>query len=191
MCVLVVKPANVSMPSYEDLKAMYNRNPHGCGFATPSRIYKTMSFAKFVHELDKVEDSEPCIIHLRLATHGSIGTKNCHPFKGRLADGSDIYFAHNGILDINAVGDMTDSETAFKYRFIPVANNCGLYSRSFDRVVNDIIGYSKFAFLHDGEVRTYGHFTEYKGLLCSNMLWYRPSHREMYYQLRHDFSLAL
>lgn len=190
MCVLVVKPANVAMPSFDDLKAMYNKNPHGCGFCTPNKIYKSLNFAKFMHELNKVDDNEPCIIHFRLATHGSIKANNCHPFKGKLKNGEDIYFAHNGILNIRPKNDMTDSETAFKNIFIPVADANGLYSETFDDVIDEIIGSSKFAFLHNGEIKTYGNFTTYKGLLCSNMYWH-TFHVYDYYTRKRDYSLAL
>jgi len=192
MCVLCVKPAGAKMFSFDDLKAMYNRNPHGCGFATPTRTFKSLNFAKFMHELNKVDDSEPCIIHFRYATHGSIKNDNCHPFEAKLDNGEMVKFAHNGVLSINAVGDMTDSETAFRYRFIPVANACGVFSKQFDGVVERIIGGSKFAFLHGSEIKTYGHFYSYKGCLCSNMYWYnRPSIYDTYYHVRRDYSLAL
>ena len=131
MCVIIVKPAGVKMPTSDIINAAFHANPHGCGFISPSTFYKGMSIKSLKKNLKQVSDDEPCIIHFRLATHGSIKRANCHPFNR-----GNVWFAHNGILDIRPERDMTDSETAFQ----------------------NVIGFSKFAFLQGDRLKMYGDF---------------------------------
>lgn len=153
MCVIIIKPAGVKMPSKEIINAAYQANPHGCGFISPSVFYKGMSFDSFKRHLKHVPDNEPCILHFRLATHGSIKRANCHPFHR-----DDVWFAHNGILSIRPQGDMTDSETAFQNVIYPAIVKYGYGSEQMDNAVNRVIGYSKFAFLKGDDVKLYGDF---------------------------------
>lgn len=154
------------MPSKKVLEACHIANPHGMGFVSESEYYKTMSFAQFRKRLSKVSKDENCIIHFRLATHGSVGRKNCHPFQK-----NGIFFAHNGILPIAPDGDKTDSETAFLRHLYPVAEAFGIQSDELRYEVQKIIGGSKFAFMRDGNVVTFGAFTNIQGVAYSNTRW--------------------
>lgn len=153
MCVIIVKPAGVKMPSNEIINAAYHANPHGCGLISPSVFYKGLSYRSFKKHLQKVREDEPCIIHFRLATHGSIKRANCHPFNR-----GDVWFAHNGILNIQPIGDMTDSETALQKVIYPAIVKYGYGSDGMDVAVAKVIGYSKFAFMQGDDVRLYGDF---------------------------------
>lgn len=153
MCVIIYKPAGVKMPSVYTLMAAHRANPHGCGFVSPSRSFKGLDFAQFIRNIARVSDAEPCIIHFRLATHGSIKRTNCHPFKR-----GGVSFAHNGVLDIDPVGDRTDSETAFIKYIHPAIKSHGWGSEMVDSVINTLIGSSKFALMYHGDVRLYGQF---------------------------------
>ena len=164
MCLLISKPAGAAMPTYNMLKQAYAANPHGCGFATPTKAFKSLNFGEFMHRLAQVDDSEPCIIHFRLATHGSIKKANCHPFRQ-----GNVWFAHNGILDIEPMGDKTDSETAFIKYIYPAIRQYGLDADETYDVIDCIIGYSRFAILDGSELRIYGDYTQYKGCYYSNM----------------------
>lgn len=176
MCVLVVCEAGHALPSREVLKAMHRANPHGMGFASKSLHYKGMNFERFYQRLQFVPQDENVIIHFRYATHGSVCAKNCHPFKK-----GSIWFAHNGILDIEPDGDMTDSETAFRNILYPVAREYGVFSQELAATVDEVIGYSKFAFLDKkGNVMMFGNFEQYHGLWCSNMNWMRYLYRPAY-----------
>lgn len=166
MCILIVKPQGAKVPPLQTLKNCAYRNNHGFGFATANRVYKTLSFADFVAKLREVKQDEPAVIHLRFATHGSICKANCHPFKD---EATGVAFAHNGVLPIIAENDMTDSETAFRRRFVPKIEKYGLYSRSLAQSVNRIIGSSKFAFIDgEGNLKTFGRFIEHNGVYYSN-----------------------
>lgn len=153
MCVIIYKPAGVKMPSIDTLVAAFRANPHGCGYASPSLNYRGLGFTQFLNALSFLNESEPCIIHFRYATHGSIKRTNCHPFKR-----GGISFAHNGVLDIMPVGDRTDSETAFLKYIYPAIKNYGWGSDRADGVVRSVLGGSKFAFMYRGEVKLYGDF---------------------------------
>ena len=164
MCVLVYVPANHKLPTRQELLAMHRQNPHGMGFASKSLNYKGMDFETFCNRLQFVPKDEDVIIHFRYATHGSVGVKNCHPFKK-----GKVWFAHNGILDITPRGDMTDSETAFRDILYPTIQEYGIDSEELQMTVDSIIGWSKFAIMGgDGKVRMFGDFTEYKGRYYSN-----------------------
>lgn len=168
MCVLIYKPAGVEMPSPAIMKACKAANPHGQGFVTPAVKCKTLNFGYFTERLSHVAKDEPCIIHFRLATHGSISRRNCHPFTK-----NGVSFAHNGIIDIKPYGDKTDSETAFDEFLLPVIERYGLKSRMLDIVVRELIGRSKFAFMQGGYVRLFGNFTNIDGCLFSNTRFLR------------------
>ena len=174
MCVLIVKPAGIQMPSYSILKQAYKANPHGCGFATKKRFYKTLNFEDFINELNKVRDDEDVMIHFRYATHGSIKKSNCHPFKKH-----DVVFAHNGILDITPIGDKTDSETAFLQVIYPIVKKYGLFSHETDEAVASVIGYSRFAILQGDNIKLYGDYVKVKGVYYSN-LRFLPYSRKFY-----------
>ena len=169
MCVICIVKGGQPLPSREIMRAMYRANPHGMGFVSPSVSYKGMDFSRFYNKLVTVPKGENIIIHFRYATHGSVCAKNCHPFKK-----GTLWFAHNGILDITPEGDMTDSETAFRNHLYPVAREYGIFSDELAYTVEEIRGTSRFAFMDgDGNVKTFGHFEDYQGMLCSNLNWQR------------------
>ena len=167
MCIIIVKPEGAKLPPFDIISRCAMRNPDGFGFAVPGRVYKAMDFVAFYAELQKsVTRDVPAIIHFRYATHGSVKRSNCHPFRDERLG---LSFAHNGMLDIEPVGDKTDSETAFKHYLLPVVRHYGFESHEFVAAVRDIIGYSRFAFLTDeGKIDVFGYFNHYQGCLYSN-----------------------
>lgn len=168
MCVLIYKPKGADLPNIEILNACHERNPHGSGFVTSKGVmFKTLNFKHFLYTLsNQVKKEDEAIIHFRLATHGSICKANCHPFKN-----GDIYFAHNGVLNVIPYYNKTDSETAFIKYFLPIIRKHGVHSRQLASIVNSVIGYSKFAFMQDGKVRLFGRFMNINGIYYSNTLW--------------------
>ena len=147
---------------------MYRANSHGCGFCTPTKYYRGLSFDAFMQKIRQVRIDEPCIIHFRLATHGSVKRNNCHPFYDA---GTGTYFAHNGILNVMPYKDTTDSETAFRSLFVPQIRQHGLQSDELAYSVQQVRANtgSKFAFMQGEDVLLFGEFQTYEGCLCSNM----------------------
>lgn len=166
MCVICIKNKGVEMPSEKELRQAYNANPHGCGFVSSNGLYwRGMDFDEFLHRISMVGKNDACIIHFRLATHGSHKASNCHPFKH-----NDLYFAHNGILPVRTKNDMTDSETVFRNVLAPASDIFGFGTNAFDDVVNRNIYSSRFAFMKDGKIRFYGSWLkEDNGLIWSNL----------------------
>lgn len=166
MCIIITKPAGVKLPPMAILNRCATLNPHGFGFATKDRIFKTLSYEEFKRALKTIRKDETAILHFRYATHGSIKTENCHPFRD---DETGVSFAHNGVLSIVPYEDMTDSETAFRGIIVPVIKEHGIDSDEFIVANYKVIGGSRFAYLDsEGEYRLYGAFTHYKGCWYSN-----------------------
>ena len=107
-----------------------------------------------------------CLIHMRLATHGSVCKYNCHPFRA-----GNVWFMHNGILNIEPVEDRTGSETAFLQKIYPVIQKYGFNSMEAEKTINSVIGCSRFAFMHNGKVSLYGSYQKLNGVYYSNMRW--------------------
>ena len=178
MCIISVKAKGIKRPTDEQFEAMMESNPHGFGMATFENgrivVRKTMEPEQYMKWVKKVKDETPAIFHMRIATHGSVSEKNCHPF---ISDDGQWAFAHNGILSIKNEGDMTDSETFFRRMALPLLNGGFLphaKDGAFDKMVDCIIGGSKFAFMDNtGEITAYGNWIEEDGLLFSNSS-YRP-----------------
>ena len=176
MCVIIVKNKGIEMPTEAEMRLAYEHNPHGWGFVSSNGLFAHgMYFNEFLSLVRYVGIEDACIIHFRIATHGSVKVENCHPFRGRV-DGEPVYFAHNGILPIRARKDMTDSETEFRDTLLPAMRLFGFGSMMFDQMVARRIHSSKFAFMKDGKIRVYGRWIkEDNGLLWSNL-----NHRPWY-----------
>jgi len=176
MCIIAIKPAKAAKPTREMFDAMIKGNPDGFGYMTWSaekglQVRKTMDSKLYLKWVNKIPDEQPVVYHMRIATHGSVQVKNCHPFQ----DATKTWgFAHNGVLSIHNEGDMTDSETFFKRIAMPFIY-AGMLpeSKPFDKMVEAIIGYSKFVFLHRGEIFKYGNFIKEGDLYFSNTS-YKP-----------------
>ena len=166
MCCIIYKPKGVQMPSLDILAKIARINHDGYGFVSTRHHFKSMSCDRFIDHLAKVEISEDCIIHMRFATHGSKCRANCHPFEE-----NGIYFAHNGILNILPIKDMTDSETAFKTILYPYIEAYGIDSIEVYDVISKMIGGSKFAFICDQQVRLFGRYEILDGVYYSNLRW--------------------
>lgn len=185
MCVIIIKKRGVQLPRREVLQAAFRANPDGCGFATSNgESWKGLRFEQFWRMLTRHDrHGEDVLIHFRWATHGSVCRRNCHPFKGNLSNGDAVYFAHNGVLDIESTNDKTDSEICFRGTLLPALNAAdGKFSRRVCSVINEARGTSRFAFVGPSGVRLFGDFVKYEGCLCSNLhfLRYLPEYRPRY-----------
>lgn len=177
MCVIIIKPRGAKMPTKREFLQAKIVNPHGFGFVSESMHYKSTDFEDFYNHIKRVPKSENCIIHFRYATQGSVRIKNCHPF---YCDG--VWFAHNGCLPYAPKGDMTDSEFAFRNFLLPPIKENGIESPEAEEAISNIIGWSKFAFMIDGEIYKFGQFVEYEGRYYSNM-------RHLYFASRAAFAV--
>ncbi len=171
MCCILYIPKGVETPTKEELFSVFLHNRDGCGFAdSDGNGYKTLSFDKFIKELEKRKITAACIVHFRYATHGSIKPKNCHPFTDKE---TGIVFAHNGVLPIVSHNDMTDSEIFFRERFLPKLKEQGndYDSEALWRYTDNQRGGSRFIFMRGDEVRLMGKWHEIDGVFYSNLNW--------------------
>ena len=172
MCVIIVKKQGVQTPSQSILNQAYRANSHGCGFAVKKAdgtfyMYKTLNFKKFCKKVfANVAIEDDAIFHFRLATHGSICKDNCHPFS---TEDGRLFFAHNGVLPIESENNQTDSEIIFNRLLAPAVGLFGLRSKTFANIVDSVIGGSKFAFLDEHGIKTFGNFETVNDLLFSNL----------------------
>ena len=171
MCILIVKKAGVNAPTKKILERCFKANPDGAGYAyiDGKKMYLNkgfMTFADFWRSFRAVDlTDKDCIIHFRIATHGTVCADNCHPF----AVTGQICAAHNGVLSIPSKNNKTDSEIFFTEICTPLIENFGIESPLFKEVVRLSIGSSKIAFLDiDSGLHTFGHFIESNGVLFSN-----------------------
>lgn len=177
MCVIIAKYSGTKMPSENIIRAAVARNNDGWGFVTSSGVCeKGFGVENLLKKLKKVKIEDSVILHCRWRTHGSVSIKNCHPFKDEV---SGMWFAHNGVLDIESKNDMTDSEICFRERLIPAFNKYGFGTKQFDMVVERERETSRFAFMYNGEIRLYGNYTEINGVYYSNTNFW-PLQRKCY-----------
>lgn len=84
----------------------------GCADDTPEFIIRTLIRKEVVATWEKIPNDYIVLLHARIKTHGSISKKNVHGWNG-----CGWYFCHKGVLSIKNKGDLTDSETFFRYLF--------------------------------------------------------------------------
>lgn len=169
MCCILYIPAGVETPNISTLEMVYWANTHGIGFAdNEGYCCKTLSFSKFTKAIQARPLTADCIIHFRLATHGSISRANCHPF---FDSETGIWFAHNGVLPIHSHDDMTDSEIFFRERFLPKLEQLGWDNEQLWEYVERERGASRFIFMNGREIVRLGSWHELDGVFYSNMNW--------------------
>lgn len=187
MCVIIAKSKTGVNPTINEIKAALATNPDGsaivwCNNGT-LETFKTMNneeMAKYYAEHFEVLKNTSFVFHARIATHGSLGIKNCHGWS--TLNGHAAFF-HNGVLNIKNRGDMTDSETFLRDIYEPIANKGG--HKAAINAIKAVIGSSKFAFIGDtGEIKLYGNFNKREGFYTSNNnhLWrmYRTPRHQSY-----------
>lgn len=94
MCIICLKPAGVDLPSDEEIKYMFEKNPHGAGFAVQGDIYRDGRFLVeyhkgFMNVDDLIEALGPreklknltVAIHCRIKTSGETDKFTTHPFR--------------------------------------------------------------------------------------------------------------
>ena len=178
MCCILYIPSGVKTPPITTLKAIHRANPHGIGFVdADGNNLKTLDLSCFLQAVKQRHTDAACIIHFRLATHGSISEKNCHPFYD---EAHNVWFAHNGVLPIRSHDDMTDSEIFFRERFLPMYHAIvdGKRPDLLDqdkaalwRYVERQRGTSRFIFMRGDTVVKLGQWHTRNGVYYSNFNW--------------------
>lgn len=168
MCIIIVKPSGVELPSDNLLRAAAALNRDGCGFMTDDGVvyhalYRDLDL--FLSVLRRRAPKEAAAaVHFRMATHGSVSLKNCHPFNYQ----GELFMMHNGVLPIESRHDLTDSEIYLRRVGGRLARH-GLVSGEAVRVF-DVRG-NRFAVLDAKRrhIALFGDFQTVGGVSFSNM----------------------
>jgi len=171
MCVIAAKPAGVKWLSEKEMKSCFTSNSNGAGIAwyEDGKVWIKKGYFKWKtlwQDLKKYEEC-PVLLHCRLATHGSISTKNCHPFA--LTNG--LVMAHNGIISIDPLEkDMTDSES-FGKKYISRFSARQIKTPAVKELLEQAIGAGKIALLEQNGkfiILNEGYGLEHEGIWFSN-----------------------
>lgn len=153
MCVIASVPATKNIDN-KTLDQMWKRNPDGGGIAWIDengkvQIYKTMKLKSFKLKFKEVVakyGKSDILVHMRIATHGSVCIDNNHPFH---IDPNTV-FAHNGIMPSEfhppAKSDMSDTRY-FNQVFLQNVKPTAFDDEQFRTALGDIIGFNKLVIL--------------------------------------------
>jgi len=145
MCVIASLPRGKNI-SNKSLDQMWKRNPDGGGIAWIQdgkvQVHKTMKLKNFKQKFKEVTskygDSD-ILVHMRIATHGSVCLDNNHPFH----IDTQTVFAHNGIMPTEfhppAKSDLSDTRY-FNKVFLQNMKPVALDDELFRTAIGDIIG---------------------------------------------------
>lgn len=174
MCIILTKPKGIKAPSWDSITNSCTRNPDGFAVAwfkegmSEPEIKRTLNKKEFLDYMKPIHEqgeNVSWILHARIKSAGSVKLENCHCWRD---EKTGLVFCHNGTLTLKPHGDMTDSETFFRYLYVPAVLGGG----SADAVVEAVIGSSKFAFMKkDGSIVTHGTYVtdpEFPGVQFSN-----------------------
>jgi predicted glutamine amidotransferase len=187
MCVIIDKPAGVTMP-WENVKQAALSNPDGWGVMWIDPKTGNLEARKGLFSSDDAAGDEfleiyklfkntHAVFHLRVMTHGSISKENCHPFQitNKKEHGKDLYFMHNGT--IYTVDDKVNPEkksdtSLFNDQFLqPIlkGNPDAVFLDPVLTMIDRVIGQSRLLFLaDDGRIARLGSWSEYEGHIVSN-----------------------
>lgn len=179
MCIIIVKPKGVEMPSEQILRncqssnrdgfgAMYRRND-GCiqidkGYMS---LQEVLTWRE--RNAERLRDTD-VVMHFRLSTHGGVSQGNTHPFPithniedlRRLSFVCRRAIAHNGVLNEFGKAKSTLSDT-----MIFVKHLAGMTVETFvGSAISKQVG--KFCYMNATDTIMFGQFNEEKGIFYSN-----------------------
>lgn len=152
MCVLIQQPGGKSLDK-ETAKALWTRNPDGGGFSFlhdgQITTKKTMSWEKWWSLYRNYVTQFPeadFMLHMRIATHGVVDTRNVHPFR---VDEHTV-MGHNGIipgaLPCDTKDDRSDTKI-FAQHILSFLDETWLDDDTMVDFIGDAIGNSKLVFM--------------------------------------------
>ena len=194
MCVIIDKPAGITMPD-ANVRAAAEANDDGWGvmWINPSDGKLKTKKGLFSSPLKAGEEflriykqfkNFHAIFHLRVRTHGSVSVDNCHPFRicNEEEHGMDLCFMHNGSITCvdERVNPLNKSDTNFfNDQFLqPVLqpNPEAVFLAPMQTMIDGVIGNSRLLFLSgDGRIVRIGTWHEYEGHIVSNLHSFRVS----------------
>lgn len=190
MCVIVHQPPEVTLDD-ERLRRLWKHNSHGGGIAyiTPNneiKVHKSMDLEKYLHTYKSLRGKfakTDFLLHMRIATHGTVDLSNVHPFHVN----EHTVMAHNGIIH----GVPTDKERSdtrvFVEDVLPSLPTTWLDDFYIRQMVEKWIGWSKLMFLtvdpalkHNVYILNRKSGTDHEGLWFSNSAGLHPPSKSMF-----------
>lgn len=189
MCIICCSPAGIPQPTVDQLRAMFDSNPHGAGYmmarAGKVEISKGyMTFPEFLHAIryEHFTAADPVVYHFRISTQAGVTPAMTHPFPlskhiddtKSLECAADAGVAHNGIIQLTSnPRDREYSDTAHfvsEYLAYMVRGQDDLRDQQLLSSVQSLIGWSRLAIMDKtGYIATVGNWiSEKNGLLFSN-----------------------
>ena len=86
MCILLVKPKNITVPSDETLQQCFKSNPDGAGIAYCTKDRKIvikkglMTVEQFIDAVHSIPLNSTALIHCRISTAGGVCPELTHPY---------------------------------------------------------------------------------------------------------------
>lgn len=205
MCIIVIKPKGIKLPSKDIFRNCWNKNPHGAGFMFNENgkvIIKKgyMTFNDFYNELVRTDEefhlkNRGLVIHFRIATSGLIDKGNCHPYplSDSINDLRDTYIkteigvAHNGIISFYNRKDKTlnDTQMFIKNDLFELfsLDKMFYFNPIFQSMIERLINGSRFVFLNgNGDFVKVDNWHSDDGLLFSNMSYFKMTHVSSKYE---------
>lgn len=190
MCIIAVSKRGVKQPSLEQLRNMFDNNPHGAGYMYARdgkvTIHKGfMNWEDFIRsvKLEHFTKEDPVVYHFRISTQAGVNPRMTHPFplteNPNMTEKLDVIcnigIAHNGIIRMTSdPKEKRFSDTAiFITKYMPwLIRDCEDIT---DPAVKDMIEdltHSKWALMNNtGKIETVGQFFKKDGILFSNLTY--------------------
>ena len=180
MCIIIVANKNKKIPN-EHIKLASELNCDGFGISASVNnklfVYKSISMnsddiIKLYNSIRQVATGD-IVLHFRLATHGDISDKLCHPFYVN----KDLVMFHNGVMrdSVSGYNEHNKNESDTKAFVNNVLKNFKKGFQNNETVMNMIstsVGeYNRLCFLDSTGKTNYtssGEWVEYNGILYSN-----------------------
>lgn len=166
MCVIVVKPSNTKLPTFETLKDCWDANPHGAGFMYAlggyvhiKKGFETFKdFKKAVEKLSKDYNTfkNAIVFHFRITSKGSTCPQQTHPLPitthesklSALNVSCSLGVAHNGTINITPKTGLNDTQTYIKNELFYMCQSMEVFKNKFFSTIVENRTHSKLAFLN-------------------------------------------
>ncbi len=180
MCIIIVANKNKKIPN-EHIKLASELNCDGFGIAASINnklfVYKSISMnsndiIKLYNSIRQVATGD-IVLHFRLATHGDISDKLCHPFYVN----KDLVMFHNGVIRDSVSGynrhNKNESDTtAFVNNVLKNFKKGFQNNKTIMNMISESVEeYNRLCFLDSTGKTTYtssDKWVKYKGILYSN-----------------------
>lgn len=180
MCIVIVANKNKKIPNkHVELANELNCDGFGISASVNNKlfVYKSISMnsddiIKLYNSIRQVATGD-IVLHFRLATHGNVSDKLCHPFHVN----KDLVMFHNGVIRDSVSGynehNKNESDTkAFVNNVLKNFKKGFQNNETIMNIISETLGeYNKLCFLDNAGNTTYtssSKWVEHNGILYSN-----------------------